>query len=592
MSAEHYWSALERTRISRRRVIGGALAAGGGLALAGCGSTGSKKSPVAGTSSSAGPASVGSPTAQAEGIPDSGLPWPYNFPEPNKTAKPGGVMKVAATWDTSILDPTKTSAGGTITMLNIAYNRLIAIRSGIHQVNPFKLNLDGEIAEKWEQPQPNQYIFHLAPNIKYQDVAPLNGRDFTAADVKYAYERYAKEGVQTPFFKDVDSITAADDHTLSITLKQPSADFLVPLASRYLTLFPRELVESGQIEKMAVGTGPMILKDVVQSDHVTMVKFPKYWKKDVLLDGLEFRIMPDASSRLAAFRAGQVDYGYSVVDNRRDLEALLASNPKVQVNLASAVNSTFSISPNLQNPKFQDERVRQALMLAMDRDTLTNVIYGKGLAKTLPTMPWDFVFDKEPTGDQLGPWWHYDPAEAKKLLAAAGAEGLSFDMIYYEYSVAGNTRSNEVLTDQLKQAGITIRPQKVDYTTFNSQWVGGTYKEAADGWYTLGFDANTYFYNQIYSKSPGNRWHINDPQLDEWALKQYGELDAQARRQIQKQMWDRILQKAYRIEKPVAIGFETYQPSLRGIRFTGQPHGANSSYYEWGVQVADAWLDK
>jgi len=137
-----------------------------------------------------------------------------------------------------------------------------------------------------------------------------------------------------------------------------------------------------------------------------------------------------------------------------------------------------------------------------------------------------------------------------------------------------------------------MRGGKAAYTEFNSQWVAARLPEATtSGWVALGFDANTFFYNHLHSKSPGNRWQIKDPQLDEWADQQSVELDPKKRRELHKKIWDYDLDQMYRPPLPAGYGFEILQPWLRGIRFGGI-FGSNSSYYDWGAQIEGAWLDK
>lgn len=598
------WLRTERT--GRRSFLRtAALGASGlaGMALLGCGGGddgGAAPAATAGGSGSSAP-STATAGAEAAGGPltranftgpaawwPEKLPFPLNYPEPTIDPKPGGSMRVAATWDVSVWDPTTTASGGTVTVPNIVYNRLIKINAG-PTVDPLgAVELKPDLADTWENPDPTTYTFKLAPGVKFHNVAPLNGRALTAEDVKYAYDRYATEGVHTNYFDLVDSITAVDDQTLTFKMKQAYADFVTPLGSRYLTVFPRELVEQDLIKTQMVGTGPMIFEQATAGDQVTLKKNPDYFRGDVLLDGMVFRIMPDASSRLAAFRAEQVDYSYALVDTLRDVEALQGTNSDVQVTMIQPSTSVFSISMNLENPKFQDVRVRRAISMAVDRAAIEKILY-VDLAVTLPTIPWIYVHDAQPT--EFSPWWKYDVAEAKKLLAAAGAEGLSFDMLYFEYSVTLNTRQNELLVDQLGQAGITLKAQSVDYTTFNSQWVGRTIPEAADGWETLGFVPDNYFYQQVHSQSPGNRWRINDAEMDDWAERQRAETDPQARKQIWQQIWDKALDQSYRIEKPAAIGFDVQQPWVRGLRWGG-PLASNSSFYEWGPQIQGVWLNK
>jgi peptide/nickel transport system substrate-binding protein len=375
-------------------------------------------------------------------------------------------------------------------------------------------------------------------------------------------------------------------------MKRPVADFLNPIGSNKQTIFPRELVDDGTISKRGIGTGPMILKEMTPSQRVTFEKNPDYWESDILLDGFEFRIQPDHASRLAAFRAGQVDYAYSAVSTLSDVKALESTNPDIQVTMGVA-NSGVAFAFNLANPKFQDERLRQGISLAIDRDLMIQIIT-EGFGKYAATIPWTFIFDEQPTADSglFGPWVRYDPAEGRRLLDAAGASGLTMDNIYYAYSESAE-KWTQILVDQFREIGVTMTGGKADYTEFNSQWINRRLPEVSSyGWQTTGFDADNWFHAQIHSQSGGNRWNINDPQLDEWAEQQQLELDPEARREIWRKIWDRELDKAYRPPMFGIVGFEVYQPWLRGIRWGNIAIGDNSSYYNWGDQVQHGWLDK
>ena len=533
------------------------------------------------------------PNGKGELVQDPALPFPFNFPEPAKAPKAGGVMKVASTWDVGPMDPSVSAAGGTVTVPNMVYNRLLGIKRG-PQADPFNLELSPELAQSWERsPDGLTFTFNITPGITWQNLPPLNGRAFTAEDARYALERYATEGVHQSYYANVASFEAVDDSTLKINMAKASADFLNPLGSNKQTIFPRELVDDGSIRDRAIGTGPMILKEAIASDKVVYEKNPDYWEREVLLDGFEFRIMPDQSSRLAAFRAGQIEYAYSPVNTLTDVKALQGTNPDIQVNMTVAPSSTpFGFA--LDNPKWQDERVRRAVSLAIDR-VLVNQVVNEGLGTIAHVIPWFYLFDETPTIESglLGNWTRFDPQEAKQLLAAAGHEdGLTINSIYFAYGGYVD-QTSEVLTDLMREAGITLNDRSVDYTQFNSQWVGGKLEEASTiAWAASGFDADNWFFAHIHSESPGNRWKLSDPQLDEWALAQQTELDPEARKEIWQKIWDHDLDMAYRPPMIARPSFEVYQPWLRGIRWNAGVGHDNSSYYNWGDSVAGAWLDK
>ncbi len=628
-NTQHWWS----PELNRRTLLRGGLLGGVGLAaaaLVGCGGDDDDdEEPAATTGSSGGSGGTASVTvkttsdsasddssddsAAADGdngddgsggevatgvgmlVRDPDLPYPYQFPEPaGLTPKAGGIMKIAATWNVATMDPSKSAAGGTITVPNMSYNRLLGMVGGVHK-DPFTIELEPELASTWERtPDGAVFTFNLREDIKWQNVPPLNGRKFTADDVKYAYDRYATEGVHQSYWANISSREAADEHTFKATMGTVTADFILPLASRYQTIFPRELVDDGSIDEKVVGTGPMILEEAEAGSHATFRKNPDYFEREVLLDGVEFRLRQDYAARLAGFRVGQFDYVYGLAPSLRALGAILETNPDTQINLMPVVNSTSPFGMNLSNPKFADDRIRQAITLAINEDLLAELLYDN-LSKTLPLQPWTFVFDEEPTVESglLGRFaGRHDPEEARKLLKAAGAEDLVLDSLYHNYSSPVNDQRTEIITENLQQVGVTMNSRHVDYTEFNSTWVPGKLEEACTScWLTVGFDGDNFFYNAVHSKSPGNRWRLNDPQIDAWAEQQQVEIDPEARREIHRTMWDYLMEKMYHPPLPSAFPIETYQPWLRGIRFGGVML-TNVSYYDWGDQIAEAWLDK
>ena len=610
------WTTMFSNATSRRTLLRGSAIGVAGLAaaaLVGCGGDDDDDDDTASSSSSSGSSTSGSTTttttttaaadpdddsgdatvarSMGELIQDPSLPFPYNFPEPDKEPKAGGTIISSASTDISTFDSTKTAASGTGRYVNMVYDRLLGFNRGV-DLHPANIEIEPELAHSWERsPDGLTFTFHLRDDVYWQNVAPLNGRQFIASDVKFAYERYATEGVHQAYWVNSGSVDAPDNQTLTISLATAVADFIRPLASCYQSIHPRELVDSGQIEQTAVGTGPMILDEAIQAEKVSYVKNPDFWEKPVLVDGIEFRHLPDGAGRLAAFRAGQVATGEGIVGNLREVENLLGTNPETQINLTALTNGT-GFAMNLASPKYMDERVRQAISLAIDRDLLMAILY-QGLGQVMHAIPWLFVWDEQPTVENgnLGPWTRFDPAESKKLLAAAGAEGLEMENIFFPYSSAYE-QTPDILTDMFADVGITMTGGAADYTEFNSQWVGRELKDVSTaGWGTIGFDAENYFYNSMHSTAPGNRWRFNDPKLDELTEAQQVELDPDARKAIFQEIWGYELEKAYRPVIGGGAGFYVYQPWLRGIRFGGALSTTNI-YQDWGDIIADGWIDK
>ncbi|MXW24121.1 MAG: ABC transporter substrate-binding protein, partial [Chloroflexi bacterium] len=572
----------------RRTVLRGALLGGVGLAAAallGCGGDDDDDDDAAAPAAPAAATAVAAATEQAapdasEGlVTPAGNVIPLQFPEPaGVTPKAGGVLKQAVAWNVGPIDPTVSAAGGTIAPGRAAYNRVIGFVSG-PDADPYKIEFRPELAASWERAEDGlSYTFHLNEGVKFHNVDPTNGRDFTAADVKFAWDRYAAGGAQSQYFTAVRSIEATDDHTVVVNMISPQPDFLTPIASRYLTIHPREIVDDGTIEQRAIGTGPMIMKEATPAERVLYEKNPDYWEKEVLLDGLEHLVMQDQQARRAAMRVNQVDHAMIVTSTVGDLDALLETNPDVKGTWSPTVNAGTQIAFNMKTVSaYQDERVRRALSVGLDRQFMIDIAY-EGYGAQVSTLPWFFLFDEAPTPESglLGEWWGYRPDEAKKLLQAAGAENLSFEMIYHNYAATWDQLA-EILQEQFGALGVNVEVTKLDYTSYNSQLIQVTYEDVIYGWSANGFDADTFFYAQIHSGSAANRYNIEDPQIDAWAEAQKVELDPEARKELHRNIWDRMHERVYRIDMPAPQYWSLYQPWLRNVRFVG-PLGINYSF--------------
>lgn len=581
-------------RLSRRALLRGGVLGGAGLAAAaliGCGGDDEDDTPAA-TAQPTQQAATATATAAVAATEEAGggeRLYPVKLQEAGGTPKKGGVLRFGHTISIQTIDPITSAAGGTVTVPNVAYDRLVGHVSGF-DVNVSKLETKPELARDWELTADGlSMTFNLRDDVKWQNVDPLNGRPFTSADVRYALERYQGDtSVHRGLVRKIASIDTPDDATAVFNLSEPWPDALVTLGTRFLTMHPRELVDDDSISRNAVGTGPMILTEL-GDDRAIFERNPDYWRQEVLLDGLEILSIPDLSARLARYRVGQLDFAASLLPDKAAAELLLETNPEERITMSDPVGSTFTVALNLTVEKYQDVRVRRALQMAIDRSLIVDLVYD-GLGAGIPMMPWSYLHDGPPATETI-PYYQLDWAEAKKMLAAAGAEGLTIDMLYFNYSPSANERQNQIIQQNLAEIGVELTSSSVDYTQFNSAWIPADYPDAADGWAPQGQQADNWWFDHLHSESPANRWHISDSQLDEWAAAQSVEIDTEARAAIWQQIWDRVLDQSFRITKPVGNSLTAYPPHLRGI-YWGGALGANSWYYDWGEQIANAWLDK
>jgi peptide/nickel transport system substrate-binding protein len=580
--------------VGRRGLLRASLLGGAGLAAAaliGCGDDDDDDAEATATATAAATEEATS-TAEATATPEVATTdgFPKRLQEIGGDPKRGGIFNHGHSISVSNIDPIVSAAGGTVSTPNVVYDRLVGFHKGF-DVSFTELEIEPELAASWETSEDGlEMTFNVTEGITWQNVDPLNGRDFTAEDLAYAYTRYlSEESAHKGLIRKITSAEAVDPTTLKLTLSEPWPDALTVLGQRFLTIFPKELVDDETISSRAIGTGPFILDEIREDGGASFSRNPDFWGPEVYLDGYNLISIADASARLARYRVGQLDHAESLIGTPSEANQLLSTNPDVRITDDPPTYAIFSVSVNLSLPKYQDERVRQALSTGMDRQLIIDVAL-EGAGRSLPYMPWTYVLDEEPGLEDI-PWFAYNPDEAKKLLAAAGASDLKIDMIYYNYAPSSNSSQNEIIQQSYRELGLDFTIASVDYTEFNSSWIPGEFADAADGWGPQGQHADNYWYDQIVSTSPGNRWNIDDAQVDEWAAAQSVELDPSVRREIQKQIWDRMTELAYRIEKPYRSTLVAYQPYLRGAFFEGL-NGANASYYDMGHMLPGVWLDK
>ena len=158
--------------------------------------------------------------------------------------------------------------------------------------------------------------------------------------------------------------------------------------------------------------------------------------------------------------------------------------------------------------------------MAIDRQKQVDTVFeGHGILGW--GVPYIYYQDKPPTAAQLGPWWQYRPAEAKKLLAEAGhPNGFETTLFYYEYFPQMTSQVQLVQQDLKKNLNINVKITKLDYTTYYGRYVEGKWDGMAWGFqsgHAVGLDERTYQY--MHSKSTKNFFRVNDPVIDELTTK-------------------------------------------------------------------------
>ena len=527
-------------------------------------------------------------------INDPNAPYPWIIPEPDTPPKRGGIFRDSWVFDIGSLDPTTSSSVTSTAVPSAVAEHVLDYVDGARE-NPFKQDLKPGLATSWEiTPDGLTLTFRITNKAKWHNKPPVNARPFTAEDVRYVYERDRSTGVSRGYFENVASITAVDPTTLQMKFKAPQPDFLIFTAARESVIYAREQVDNGDLAKAVdvIGTGPFIITSLRKSDHVSYARNPDYWKPGLpYLDGAETRMMPDQAARLAALRAGQFEIASSIFNNKRDADALRKSNPEFNIvwNVV-VVGAPLLGTINYDNAHWKDERVRQAMTLGVDRERQIKVMFDGYGFPNLRELPWPSIFDKPPTTPaELGPYLRYDPAEARKLLLAAGQENMKVDW-YVQSTTADSVVGFAV--DNFKAIGVTVVPRIEQYVTVQQAFQQRRFPDTTNG--SVNQQTTDSFYkDSLKTNGSVNLSGLSDPQIDQWADQESVEINPQKRREILRKIWDYMAVKAY---KPMA-GAGGGAPAAAWANYVRNYWGGNAiNTFTFSTEpvrhLGTAWIDR
>ncbi|WP_114217283.1 ABC transporter substrate-binding protein [Ochrobactrum sp. 3-3] len=358
-------------------------------------------------------------------------------------------LRVAIGFDPITLDPIATSDNGSIWTQLLIFDTL---------VRPDKTGekLEPGLAESWTVSPDG-----LTLNFKLRDAKFSDGTPVTAEDVKFSIERAAsKESGWGRFYRPITSFEIANPHEITMKLAEPFTP-----AFNNLGLFAAAILPKAQVEakgaaffEAPVGSGPFMLKSWVRGSKVELSKNPHYWQQGKpFVDEARLDVVTEPSARAIKLEAGEVDV---VLDPPVNQLKELGSKEGISVGQTIPYRADF-VQLNTTRKPFDDERVRQALNYAIDKNALVQgVLYGAGkpAASAMPVMAY--------ADANLAPY-PYDPAKAKALLTDAGYGGGFEAQLVVDSGAATSRNAAIALQAMLQQIGVKLKVQMLEGGT---QW--------------------------------------------------------------------------------------------------------------------------
>ncbi len=400
------------------------------------------------------------------------------------------VLRVGNGGEVQFLDAAKSQSGTDIIFSEMIYNRLLQYDATMMDPKP-------DIAESWEVSDDGlTYTFKIREDVKFH-----NGKDLTAADIEYSWNRcrneIADKGRCKGELNDVVSFSATGDYEFQVVLDKASPVFLPSMAHWSLAIVDEGSI--GQIDTNPIGTGPYKFVSQVVDDKIELEKFDDYFDGDILNERPEkVFIIPikDPQTRMAAIRSGEIDFA---VDVPLEQVARLATTPGVQLlqQRDGITASYMTVIFNTKEGPMTDVRVRKAVQLAVDAEAINSAIYfGLGDVSCNPILEshWAYLPFECP---------QRDVEKAKALLAEAGyGPDNPLELKYMPENIPVTQKMAEVIQQNLAEAGIDMEIVIVDSPTWlDKVWFGvdcdtgdwpesrcwaGKHKEfdLGDAWYT------------------------------------------------------------------------------------------------------------
>ena len=346
------------------------------------------------------------------------------------------------------LDPAQNSVNESIWMDQNLYSRLL-------QPNATGTGLLPDLATSWDiSTNGLTYTFHLRPDAQFSDGSPV-----TAKDVVYSIDRSRNTSGGWGFLLTaVKKVSAADPHTVVITLSQPHAPLLADLAMYAYSIVPEKLVKAQgkAFWQHPVGSGPFMVTSYSADSEIDLARNPHFYGTKPKISKVKIMIVPDDNTRVLMLESKKAD----VIENPPgNLVSQIDKTPGLSVQLFPSTRVDFIQLDEHYKP-FKNLFVRQALNYALNRSAIVKLAYQGHAVPGASFMPYKMQYYD--SGIRPYP---YNVAKARQLLAKGGyPHGFNTFLITVSGDVAGQAEA-VVVKSELAAVGINVNIQSYELLT-------------------------------------------------------------------------------------------------------------------------------
>ena len=433
-----------------------------------------------------------------------------------------GGYKNTLTWaqgaDVTSLDPHQGKETPAVQVNTQIFDTLVTVDPETNEVVP-------QIAESWEQTDDQTYVFKIREGIKFHD-----GSDLTAEDVKFSLDRARNSAAVSYIVNFIEEVTVDDDHTVTVKTTAPYAPTLRNLAIPFAAIVPKAVVEADEnaFIQNPVGSGPYKFVEWNHGDHVTLKAFDDYYAGKPETENLIMKVIPETSQRTIALETGEVDLAYDLAVN--DIPKVNSDDKLTVYEIPSL--TCWYVSMNMNKKPFDNPKVREAMSMAIDRQTIIDTI-NAGSGQTADAIIAPAVFGYYSTGVK-----EYNPTKAKELLAEAGYPN-GFSTTLWVNDNQSRIEMCQAMQAMLLEIGVQCNLEVLEFGSFISRTTAGDHDLAYFGWTTSSGDADYSYYSLEHSTqqgAAGNRSFLADPDVDKLIEEARSNTNEEERKELYKEL--------------------------------------------------------
>lgn len=386
------------------------------------------------------------------------------------------------------------------------------------------LRVAPDIAEWWEvSGDGRMYRFHLRKGVRFS-----NGREVTAGDFKYSFERLLDPRTKSPntwmldkaegareFMKggagEVSGFRVTDAYTFEVRLTEPFSPFLRMLAMTAAYVVPKEAVKrrGEDFSSSPTGTGPFMMKEWLSGREVELVRNPHYFEGRAKVKGIMYRIIPEDLTAVTEFETGNLD----ILSLPSSAYAKFRDDPKWGPLVVSMEGlNTYYLGLNVSKPPFSNAALRRAVSHALDRKRILETFHeGRGRLAAGPVPDLLRKWEVENEHDAFS----YDPSRAWRIIREEGFAGVQANM--YVTADQDVVDLAEIIQAYLADAGITVKIRQLEWSAYKQAVNRGEADLFWLSWWADYPDAENFLFPLFHSSnlgSAGNRTRYVNREVD------------------------------------------------------------------------------